>query len=102
MILWMGEQRQYIIILALELPTHFFSSTLVDFDVCTVRFLHALPCEFQEGGKESNHMPIRVGEHTKLIVVFLNSYYWVRMELKGCKANRQKEGKFKKREIGWT
>ena len=49
--------------LALGLPVDFFSSALEEFNLCTIRFLHAPPCDFDSTSEELG-MPVRVGEHT--------------------------------------
>ena len=49
--------------LALNLPTDFFDETLKEMDLCTIRFLHYPPCDFDETSI-SIDKPIRVGEHT--------------------------------------
>jgi isopenicillin N synthase-like dioxygenase len=49
--------------LALDLPTDFFTQTLKEMDLCTIRFLHYPPCDFNETS-EALDKPIRIGEHT--------------------------------------
>lgn len=49
--------------LALDLPIDFFKETLATMDLCTIRFLHCPPCDF-EATSVSTDMPVRVGEHT--------------------------------------
>ena len=49
--------------LALGLPINFFLETIQTMDLCTIRFLHCPPCDF-ESTSVSTEKPIRVGEHT--------------------------------------
>jgi isopenicillin N synthase-like dioxygenase len=49
--------------LALGLPIDFFDQTIEKMDLCTIRFLHYPPCDF-ESTSVSTEKPIRVGEHT--------------------------------------
>jgi len=54
--------------LALNIPTDYFSKTLVDYDLCTVRMLHYPPCDWNEAASADEagdtSKPIRIGEHT--------------------------------------
>lgn len=51
--------------LALGLPqADFFQATLPRMDLCTIRFLHYPPCDFEATSSTSTDKPIRVGEHT--------------------------------------
>lgn len=49
--------------LALGLPPNFFASQIQNMDLCTIRFLHYPPCDFDTTSLETDK-PIRVGEHT--------------------------------------
>jgi isopenicillin N synthase-like dioxygenase len=49
--------------LALDLPMDFFTQTLKEMNLCTIRFLHYPPCDFNETS-EALDKPIRIGEHT--------------------------------------
>lgn len=51
--------------LALQLPRDFFASTLQTMDQCTIRFLHAPPCDTTNVGNHENwSKAVRVAEHT--------------------------------------
>ena len=50
--------------LALDLPLDTFTKQLKTYDLCTARFLHYPPCDFQTSASASTNEAIRVGEHT--------------------------------------
>ena len=70
--------------MALGLEEEYFSKTLKDLDLCTLRLLHYPPCSehhmtptstSRKGDEESNRCAIRVGEHTDFgIFTFLLVY----------------------------
>jgi isopenicillin N synthase-like dioxygenase len=51
--------------LALQLPCDIFASTIVDYDLCTLRCLHYPPCtDVYEEASKKNATVSRIGEHT--------------------------------------
>lgn len=68
--------------MALDLEEDYFSNTLTDMDLCTLRLLHYPPCDESDQtpqtGKESNECAIRVGEHTDFGIftfLFVHDYH---------------------------
>ena len=50
--------------LALGSPYDFFDEKVDNMDLCTIRFLHYAPCDFESMSVSTADKPIRVGEYT--------------------------------------